>query len=96
MVNGFAGKNMTSSKKTERPPKKKTSSAKSIEKKSIGPKQIKQFGVEVKNEFNKIAWPNKKHTLGSTLVVTVFVTLIALYLGAVDLLLGKLIGLVFK
>ena len=87
---------MTSSKKTERLPKKKTSSGKNVEKKGYGPLQIKQFGVEVKNEFNKIAWPNKKHTLGSTVVVTVFVTLIALYLGAVDLLLGKLIGLIFK
>ena len=58
--------------------------------------RIKQFYEEVKSEFGKIAWPDKKHTIGSTGVVVVLVTLISIYLGAVDLILGKLIGLVIK
>ena len=57
-------------------------------------KRIKQFSSEVKNEFNKIAWPDKKHTVSSTGVVLMFVFLISLYLGTVDLVLGKLISLV--
>lgn len=77
--------------------KKKDSIAKKAQKKSsFSPSQIKEFGAEVKAEFNKVAWPNKKHTLGSTVVITIFVTMVAVYLGAVDLLLGKLIGLILK
>ncbi len=58
--------------------------------------RVKEFSGEVKNEFNKIAWPDKKHTLGSTGVVVVLVMIISIYLGAVDLVLGKLIGVILK
>ncbi len=58
--------------------------------------RIKQFYEEVKSEFGKIAWPDKKHTISSTGVVVVLVCLISLYLGGVDLILGKLISLVIK
>ncbi len=58
--------------------------------------RVKEFIGEVKSEFKKIAWPDKKHTMASTGVVVVFVTLISFYLGAVDLVLGKLIGLLLR
>ncbi|MCB2180701.1 MAG: preprotein translocase subunit SecE [Desulfobulbaceae bacterium] len=58
--------------------------------------KINQFTSEVKNEFGKIAWPDKKHTVATTGVVVVLVFMISFYLGAVDLILGKLIGLVIK
>ncbi len=58
--------------------------------------RIKEFYEEVKGEFSKIAWPDKKHTVASTGVVVVLVFMISIYLGAVDLILGKLIGLVIK
>lgn len=57
---------------------------------------IKLFSAEVKSEFHKIAWPDKKHTMGSTAVVVVLVMIISFYLGAVDLVLGKIIGSVLK
>jgi preprotein translocase subunit SecE len=55
--------------------------------------RAKEFAAGVKSEFNKIVWPSRKHTMGSTAVVVVFVILISFYLGAVDLVLGKIIGL---
>ena len=58
--------------------------------------KVKEFSGEVKHEFNKIAWPDKKHTLGSTGVVVVLVMIISFYLGAVDLILGKIIGAFLK
>jgi preprotein translocase subunit SecE len=58
--------------------------------------RVKEFSGEVKNEFNKIAWPDKKHTIGSTGVVVVLVMIISFYLGAVDLILGKIIGAILK
>jgi hypothetical protein len=45
--------------------------------------RAKEFAAGVKSEFN----------MGSTAVVVVFVILISFYLGAVDLVLGKIIGL---
>jgi preprotein translocase subunit SecE len=58
--------------------------------------KIKEFIREVKSEFLKIAWPDKKHTLGTAGVVVILVIIISFYLGAVDLILGKLIGFVIK
>ncbi|RJX34821.1 MAG: preprotein translocase subunit SecE [Desulfurivibrio sp.] len=58
--------------------------------------RIKEFIREVKNEFLKVAWPDKKHTVATAGVVVVLVIMISFYLGAVDLILGKLIGLVIK
>lgn len=55
--------------------------------------RAKEFAAGVKSEFGKIVWPSRKHTMGSTAVVVIFVILISFYLGAVDLVLGKFIGL---
>ncbi|MEA3469553.1 MAG: preprotein translocase subunit SecE [Thermodesulfobacteriota bacterium] len=67
------------------------------EKKSpFSPSQIKIFIDEVKVEFIKIVWPDKKTTLGLTGVVIVFSILASAYLGSVDLLLGKLIDSVLR
>jgi len=76
-------------------PKKNKGKGAPVEKK-FTLETAKVFSNEVKAEFNKIAWPDKKHTMGSTGVVIVLVMLISFYLGAVDLVLGKLIGLVLK
>ncbi|MHB1183494.1 MAG: preprotein translocase subunit SecE [Desulfobulbia bacterium] len=60
------------------------------------PGRVKEFATEVKNEFGKIVWPAKKQTVGTTAVVVVLVMIISFYLGAVDLLLGKIIGYVLR
>lgn len=58
--------------------------------------RVKEFAAGVKSEFGKIVWPTRKHTMGSTVVVVIFVILISFYLGAVDLVLGKIIGLFLR
>lgn len=58
--------------------------------------QVSEFTGEVKREFGKIAWPNKKNTAASAMVVIVFVSIMALYLGSVDLFVGKLVGLILN
>ena len=58
--------------------------------------QIRVFFAEVKSEFFKIAWPSRKTTVGSSLLVIILVAVMSLYLGAVDLLLGKLISYILK
>ena len=58
----------------------------------FSPGQIKKFIDEVKVEFSKIVWPERKVTLSLTGIVVVLSLIIAAYLGSVDMLLGKLIS----
>jgi len=71
---------------------KKSNAVKSETPSPYSPAQIKQFIDEVKVEFLKIVWPDKKMTLGLTGVVIVLTTVIAIYLGSVDLILGKMVA----
>jgi preprotein translocase subunit SecE len=50
-----------------------------------------QFLREVKVELKKVAWPTRKQTMGSTVVVIILVMIIALFLGAVDIGLSSLV-----
>ncbi len=68
-----------------------------VEKKSIfSPASIRTFVDEVKVEFTKIVWPDKKTTISLTGVVVVFSILASIYLGSVDLILGKIIDTVLR
>lgn len=83
-------------KKTERSSKSKAVATEEPEAGKFSLARIKEFSGEVKSEFNKIAWPDKKVTMGSTGVVIALVTLISIYLGAVDLFLGKLVSYILR
>ena len=58
--------------------------------------RAKEFAAEVKSEFKKIVWPDKKVTMSSTGVVLVLVFLVSVYLGGVDLFIGKLVSYILK
>lgn len=75
---------------------KKSNLDKEEEPSPYSPTQIKKFVGEVKAEFLKIVWPDKKTTLGLAGIVIVLTSVISLYLGTVDLLLGKLIGMFIR
>jgi len=53
-----------------------------------------QFLREVKIELSKVTWPSRKQTIGSTIVVLVFVFAIALFLGMVDIGLSSVVRLI--
>ena len=55
-----------------------------------------QFLREVKVELKKVAWPSRKQTMGSTLVVIILVSIIAFFLGAVDIGLSSLVKYVLR
>jgi len=75
---------------------KNTSAVKAEEPSPFSPNQIKKFVGEVKAEFFKIVWPDKKTTLGLTGIVVVLTVILSLYLGSVDLVLGKLIAMFLR
>jgi preprotein translocase subunit SecE len=57
----------------------------------LTPSGIRLFIQEVIAEFKKIVWPEKKVTAGLTGFVILLVVIISIYLGSVDLLIGKLV-----
>ena len=59
-------------------------------------KKIAEFFEEVKLELKKVVFPTKKEVIGSTWVVIITVLICALFLGIVDIGLGRLITLAFK
>ena len=87
---------LMATKKVERSKKGRSPATVEEEKKSFSLARIKEFINEVKAEFNKIVWPDKKVTLGSTGVVIVLVFIVSIYLGAVDLLVGRLGTFILK
>jgi preprotein translocase subunit SecE len=59
-------------------------------------KKIKDFFKEVKIELKKVIFPSRDEVIGSTKVVIVLVLMIAIFLGGIDLLLTKLVGMVVR
>jgi len=55
-----------------------------------------QFLREVRVELKKVTWPSRAEVIGSTAVVIVASFLFAFFLGAVDLVLQRLLGLVLR
>jgi preprotein translocase subunit SecE len=58
--------------------------------------QSLQFLREVKIELKKVAWPSRKQTIGSTVVVVVLVLIISAFLGLVDVGLASIIRVVLQ
>jgi preprotein translocase subunit SecE len=83
-------------KKGERSSKNKTVAVDQPATQKLSPARIKEFAGEVQSEFKKIVWPDRKVTVGSTGVVIVLVFLVSIYLGAVDLFIGKLVSYILK
>ncbi len=59
-------------------------------------KKTRQFLREVKIEIKKVSTLSRKETLASTLVVIITVVVISIFLGIVDIGLGKAIGILLQ
>jgi preprotein translocase subunit SecE len=55
-----------------------------------------RFLREARVEMKKVTWPQKKEIIGSTAVVIVASVLVSFFLGFVDLILQKLLGIIIK
>jgi preprotein translocase subunit SecE len=83
-------------KKSERSSKSKQVATDQAASSSFSLARAKEFTAEVKAEFKKIVWPDKKVTMSSTGVVIVLVFFVSMYLGAVDLFIGKLVSFILR
>ena len=55
-----------------------------------------QFLREVRVELKKVTWPGRNEIIGSTAVVIIASFVVAFFLGFVDLVLQKALGLVLR
>jgi preprotein translocase subunit SecE len=55
-----------------------------------------QFVKEVRVELKKVTWPQRKEVIGSTAVVIVASFVVSFFLGFVDLVLQKMLGVILK
>jgi preprotein translocase subunit SecE len=58
--------------------------------------RIQQFFREVAAEFRRVNWPSRAEVARSTVVVLAVVVILALYLGAVDVGLARIVGVILK
>ena len=59
-------------------------------------KKIKTFLIEVRQELGKVSWSTRQELIGSTFVVIVVTFVVAVFIGIIDLLLSKILSLVFR
>lgn len=54
------------------------------------------FFKEVKSELSKVVWPTREKAMKLTLVVIIISVAVGIYIGAVDLLLTKLMAIIIS
>jgi preprotein translocase subunit SecE len=59
-------------------------------------RRLREFFQEVVAEFRRVNWPSRQDVAASTAVVLVVVFVLAMYLGAVDVALSRLVGVILK
>ena len=59
-------------------------------------KRIAQFCRELKSELKKVVWPTKKNIFTATLVVVVFIIIMALFVMFADYIFHGLLNMVLK
>ena len=63
--------------------------------KSVQESRSRRYVGEVVTELKKVTWPNRAQLFQATAVVLVFVAVVAIYLGVVDLLMSSLVDAIF-
>ncbi len=58
--------------------------------------KVGKFFLEVKVELSKVSWPTRQELIASTWLIIIMTALLAAYIGLVDLVLSKLLGILVK
>ena len=59
-------------------------------------KRAQEFVREVVAEFRKVAWPSRQELINSTIVVITVTVVVALFLGAVDVVLARVVERILR
>ena len=63
--------------------------------KSVQESRSRRYVGEVVTELKKVTWPNRAQLFQATAVVLIFVAIVAIYLGVVDVLMSSLVDAIF-
>ena len=58
--------------------------------------KIRQFLREVRAEMEKVTWPSRDEVRAATIVIIVLVLILAAFIGAVDFVVSRVLGLFFR
>jgi preprotein translocase subunit SecE len=58
--------------------------------------RMKQFLREVRTEMEKVTWPGRDEVRAATIVIIVLVILLAAFIGVVDFIVSRVLGLFFR
>ncbi len=58
--------------------------------------KIRNFLREVRVELEKVTWPGRKEVQAATLVIIALVLLLAVFIGGVDFVVSRVLGLFFR
>jgi len=58
--------------------------------------KIKNFILEVKTELTKVSWSTRQELMGATVVVIAITSIVAVFIGIIDLFLSKILSLMFR
>ncbi len=58
--------------------------------------RIKTFLIETRNEIKKVTWPTKDELKASTRVVIIASILLTAFIGVIDLILSRIVKLIFQ
>ncbi len=58
--------------------------------------KLGNFLREVRVELEKVTWPGRKEVQAATLVIIALVLLLAVFIGGVDFVVSRVLGLFFR
>ena len=58
--------------------------------------KVRSFLREVRVELEKVTWPGRKEVQAATLVIIALVLLLAVFIGGVDFVVSRVLGLFFR
>jgi len=59
-------------------------------------KGIRKYVTEVNTELKKVSWSTREDLMASTIVVLVSVALLAIFIGAADFVIARVIALILR
>ena len=59
-------------------------------------RRAQEFVREVLAEFRKVSWPSRQELINSTVVVITVTVVVALFLGAVDVVLARIVERILR
>jgi preprotein translocase subunit SecE len=59
-------------------------------------RRVRDYLADVWAEMKKVSWVQRRELFTTTLVVIIFSTVLALFVGAVDFIFSRLLGIVLK